>query len=285
MTQQEYSRKVQERYPGVLLDEARDGQLAERFVDVVRMMAALRRQGGCPWDAKQTPESLLTYVLEEAYEVADAVLQKDWDALRDELGDYLLQVLFQAEIQHQEGRFDVLDVLEGLLEKMVRRHPHVFLQGNGGESEEDIKTNWERIKRQEKQTNSLFAAFPQPMSALLEACKIGRKAAKIGFDWATPAEVLDKVQEELDEARAALASKDEAHLVEELGDLLFSVAQAVRLSGHEGEIVLRRANLKFIRRFQALEAKAQSEGLDPLSLDQASLERLWQAVKLDEKEV
>ncbi len=260
-----------------LFDEAREERVGRRFLDMVAVMARLRAE--CPWDAKQTPESLKRYVLEEAYEVVDAIERGDWDGLREELGDHLLQVLFQAQIQQEHGRFEIADVLDRLIEKMVHRHPHVF-----GELEADeaaVVANWETLKRREKGGEGLYDGFTHGLPALLASYKISSKAAKVGFDWPDPEQIIDKIHEELGEVREAREGSPE-YLAEELGDLLFAVSNLTRKLGFEPEECLRLANRKFVRRFTAMERLAADAGQDFATLDLDAQEAYWQRVKQTE---
>nr|WP_279382590.1 nucleoside triphosphate pyrophosphohydrolase [Acanthopleuribacter pedis] len=243
------------------------------------MMRRLRR--GCPWDREQTPESLKKYVLEESYEVLEAIENRDWRALEDELGDFILQVVFQAEIQEERGEFAIEDVLEGIVSKMVGRHPHVFGDLSLAEAK-DVEANWDQFKQREKGEAapvSVFATLTKGLPALLESYKIGKKAAKVGFDWDDPQRVLDKIEEEIGEVRQAFQADDRTHQQEELGDLLFAVSNLVRKAGFEPEETLRQANAKFVRRFKAMETMAGEQGRDFNALDLDEQEALWNAVK------
>jgi ATP diphosphatase len=268
---------------------ARDSELPQSFLRVVAVMHRLRAPGGCPWDREQTFQSLRRFSLEEAYEVVDAVEREDWAALKDELGDLLLQVLFYAEMAQEADLFGLLDVIDTLNEKLVRRHPHVFAQERA-ENAEQVVANWEAIKREERAAKDqgaptpLLDAVPRAMPALMEAGKLGSKAATVGFDWPEAAPVVDKLREEIAELEQAMALPDAAarsHAVEEeLGDLLFTAASLARHCKLQPELVLRAANQKFRRRFGALEAMAQS----PIaSLSAAELDRLWTRVKAEEQ--
>lgn len=262
-----------------LYDAAREAELKQRFFELVCMMRRLRR--GCPWDREQTPESLKKYILEESYEVLEAIENGDWPALADELGDFILQVVFQAEIQEERGTFAIEDVLAGIVTKMIGRHPHVFGDLALAEAK-DVEANWDRFKQQEKgQTApaSALASLTKGLPALLESYKIGKKAAKVGFDWDQPEPVLDKIAEEIDEVRQAFAEGDPVHQQEELGDLLFAVSNLVRKAGFEPEETLRLANAKFVRRFKAMERLAASRGQTFSALDLAQQEALWGEVK------
>lgn len=253
--------------------------IAQRFADLAGVMARLRKE--CPWDQKQTPDSLKRYVLEETYEVLGAIEDGDWDGLREELGDFLLQVLFLAEIMRGEQRFDIEDVLVQITDKMVRRHPHVFGNQEVAGSDE-VVANWEAIKAAEKGDRgpaSLFDHFPKGLPALLESFKIGKKAAKVGFDWPEPARVLDKLEEEIGEIREALAEGEQEKVQDEMGDLLFALSNLTRKLNLEPEETLRGANRKFIRRFRAMEELAQEDGVDFAALELDQQEQYWQRAK------
>ena len=266
-----------------LLSPEKEKALAERFLDLACVMERLRRD--CPWDREQTPQSLRRYILEEAYEVLEAIDKKDWAELCDELGDFTLQVVFQAKIQSESDRFDLEDVLKGIVDKMVRRHPHVF-SGTGVVDAAEVAANWDAIKRQEKSREgmgSLLDGLPRNLPALLESYKLTRKAATAGFDWERAEDVFEKIQEELGETRDAASSGDREHLGEELGDLLFVVANLVRKYGFEPEETLRLANRKFQRRFRTMERLAQEKGQDFAEIGLENQEALWQASKRQEK--
>jgi ATP diphosphatase len=251
-------------------------------------MHRLRAPGGCPWDREQTFQSLRRFSLEEAYEVVDAVEREDWPALQDELGDLLLQVLFYAEMAQEAGLFGLQDVIDTLNEKLVRRHPHVFAQQRA-EDAEQVVANWEAIKQEERASKNqgagtpLLDSVPRSMPALMEAGKLGSKAASVGFDWPEAAPVVEKLREELAELEQAMARPESDGrrdaLEEELGDLLFTAASLARHLGLQPELTLREANGKFRRRFGALEALAQS----PLqTLTPEELDTLWNRVKAAE---
>ncbi len=260
-----------------LFEEAKAREVKERFFDLACVMARLRRD--CPWDQTQTPDSLKRYILEEAYETLEAIDDRDWDALRDELGDFMFQVLFQAVIQQEEGRFDIADVLTAIVEKMIRRHPHVFGDGQADDAER-VAANWEAIKQAEKgAVESVYDGLTKGMPALLESFKIGKKAARAGFDWPEPERVLEKIEEEIAEVRAARREPDRDALREELGDLLFAMSNLVRKYGFEPEETLRAANRKFVARFRLMERLAREDGVafDALSLE--TQERYWERAK------
>ncbi|MBD5560083.1 MAG: nucleoside triphosphate pyrophosphohydrolase [Clostridia bacterium] len=248
------------------------------YHDLLGVMQRLRAPGGCPWDAEQTHESLAPHLIEESYEVADAVADSDMQALLDELGDVLLQVVFHAEIGRLAGEFNEMDVTTAVTDKMIRRHPHVFGTVEVSGSRE-VLSNWDAIKREEKGAETLTQTLrdvPSGMGSLLRAEKIQKKAANVGFDWPDWHGALDKVREETAELAEALSGSDRASQEEEAGDLLFAVVNLVRLAGFSPETVLRAACRKFIRRFGFMEAHA-ARPLPDLSLDE--LDALWEAAK------
>ena len=256
-----------------LLQPESASRIGTRFLDLVAVMARLRSE--CPWDRKQTPQSLKRYVLEEAYEVVAAIESADPDALCEELGDHLLQVMFLSQIMTEQGHFKIGDVLDGLIEKLVTRHPHVFADVDADEAQ--VMANWEKIKKQEKgHGKGLFAGFSHGLPALLESYKISRKAATVGFDWPEPLQVLDKIEEEIQEVRSA-TNKEE--LAEELGDLLFAVSNLVRKFNLEPEECLRHANVKFMRRFQKMEELADEDNVDFAAQDLDTQEAYWVRAK------
>jgi XTP/dITP diphosphohydrolase/ATP diphosphatase len=254
----------------------------------VEIMARLRAPGGCPWDREQTFDSIRRHTLEEAYEVLDAIDRKDWQGLKDELGDLFLQVLFYAEMAQEMGYFTLQEVMENLNEKLIRRHPHVFANREGVETSDQVVANWEEIKQQERagssdgRGKSLLDTVPRALPALMEASKLGSKAATIGFDWDSAAPVFDKLQEELDELRDAMAAGRQAEQEEELGDVLFTVVNLARKLGVQSELALRASNAKFRRRFAAMENEA-IPAASLAELASAELETIWNRVKADER--
>lgn len=262
-----------------LYTPAKLATIGQRFQELALVMARLRKE--CPWDQKQTPESLKRYILEEAYEVLDAIERKDWQDLKDELGDFTLQVVFQAVIQAEREQFDIEDVLSGIVDKMIRRHPHVFASTDA-EDASAVERNWEAIKAAEKNRkpdDSLFADHTPGLPALLEAYKVAKRAGKVGFDWPGARPVIDKIHEELDEIAEAAEGESRAKLQEELGDLLFATANLVRKYGFEPEETLRMATRKFINRFQTMErlSKQDQINFEDLNLDQQ--EQYWVRAK------
>lgn len=270
-------------------------EAGRRFAEAVGIMARLRGPDGCPWDREQSFSTIRKYTLEEVYEVFDAIEREDWDELKGELGDLLLQVLFYAQMADELGHFSTADVLETLNGKLVRRHPHVFgdeaaaAAGNRAEGMEtdgidsgQVLRNWEEIKKFEKKGSEaggegLLDAVPRSMPALAEAAKLGSKAAKVGFDWPEVSGLLSKVREETAEIEAELeAAPEKAKVAEEVGDLLFTVVNLARHLKVDPEMALRDANAKFRRRFRAMEQTC-AEPLDGLSAEK--LEALWEEVK------
>jgi len=256
---------------------------------LVEIMAALRHpQKGCPWDLEQDFRSIAPYTLEEAYEVADAIERDDLQALREELGDLLLQVVFHARMASEQGAFDFEDVARDICDKLVRRHPHVF--GDAVVESADAQTaEWERLKAEEKaargEPGGLLADVPLALPALTRAAKLGRRAARVGFDWPDAGGPRAKIEEELSELDQAVADGAGGDLVEsELGDLLFAVVNYARHLGVDPESALRGANARFVRRFGHVERRMAESGggPDPVGLDQ--LDRWWDEAKAREGE-
>lgn len=261
----------------------------EKFETLVRIMARLRAPDGCPWDQKQTYDTIKTYLLEETYEVLDAIDQRDWSGLCEELGDLLLQPVFFAQMANEEGKFSIADALDAINNKLIRRHPHVFAEGDA-RTAEDVKRRWDEIKEQEKlakgkeSPESILLGVPRSLPALVEAEKISVKAGAVGFDWTDVAGAIQKVAEEAQELNKAREDQHGEGIEDELGDLFFSLVNVARMLRIDPEQALRKANAKFRRRFGALEQSIAAEGgtIQERSLDQ--LEALWQKVKLEERE-
>ncbi len=241
-------------------------QHGERLLDLVRVMARLRGPGGCPWDREQTHRSLARHLLEETHEVLEAIDADDRDRLREELGDVLLQVVFHAQMAADDGTWDVDDVARAIVEKLVRRHPHVF-----GEVEvsgpDEVLVNWEKIKAEEKGEQPVEHDIPPTLPALARAAKVQRRAAGWGFDWRTKEGALAKLREEVDEL--VTASPDEAE--DELGDVLFAAAAVARKLGVDPESALRRSTTRFAERYEAARARARDEGVDLEALSEEEL--------------
>lgn len=240
----------------------------------------LRAPGGCPWDQEQTHESLIPHVLEEAYEVADAIRSGDSTLMCEELGDLLLQAVLHAEIASETGAFDLDQMAKGLTEKLIRRHPHVFGESSA-ETSAAVLEQWDAIKRVEKghQNEGYLHGVGNGLPGLMRAQKLQKKAARVGFDWPEMGPVVDKVREELAEVEEALEAGESGRVEEEIGDLFFSVVNLARKAGVQAEAVMAAANEKFIRRFHAMQSLLEQKGT---SLDAADLEVMdaaWDEVK------
>lgn len=254
--------------------------------DLVDIMAKLRGNPGCPWDKAQTHETLKPYLVEEAYEVIDAINRKNTQDLIEELGDLLLQIVFHCHLGKERGEFDIGDVIQGVCEKMIRRHPHIFgdvtVDGTG-----EVLKNWEDIKREEKDIKSQTQSMknlPNTLPALMEAFKVQEKAARVGFDWESVDGALDKVYEELDELKEVYNGGIGDKITEEIGDLIFACVNVARFLEVEPELALKDAVKKFIRRFKYVEeAAAKSDrSLHEMSLQE--MDKLWdQGKKLEKK--
>ena len=248
------------------------------------IMAALRDpQTGCPWDIEQDFASIAPYTIEEAHEVADAIARKAWDELPGELGDLLLQVVFHAQIASEAGMFDLGDVARAIADKLVSRHPHIFAGESRDKTAEQQVRDWEAIKAQERAARAERGALDGValgLPALTRAVKLQSRAARVGSDWPSTDEVMDKLAEEMAELRAA---SDPAHRAEEFGDLLFVMANLARHMGIDPEEALRGANAKFSRRFQSIEAALAARGRRPEQSDLAEMDALWNAAKAAER--
>ena len=264
--------------------------MSANFQRLVEIMARLRGPEGCPWDREQTLETLRAYAVEETYEVLDAIERKDWGQLAEELGDLQLQIVFQAQIASEDGRFTIDDVLSSINEKLIRRHPHVF----GDESADtagEVLHRWEQIKAEEKRLKdthattsggSILQDIPRSQPAMLEARQIGKAAAKVGFDWRRFDDLIGKLDEEIEELQQAraLQSADRAgRMEEEVGDLLFMLVNIARHLKVNPELALRRANAKFRERFGYVERRLREQGKSMESAGLEEMEELWQQAK------
>jgi ATP diphosphatase len=256
---------------------------------LIEIMAALRTPGtGCPWDLEQTFRTVAPYTLEEAYEVADAIARGDLHDLKDELGDLLLQVVYHARMAEEQGAFDFGDVVEGVTAKLVRRHPHVFADADG-KTAKAVEGLWERIKSEEKAERGeaaptgTLAGVPVTLPALTRALKLQNKAGQVGFDWNDPRAVLAKIREEADEIEAELDRSANGEAAAEVGDLLFAVVNLARHLDADPEDILRQTNLKFERRFAAIERTLAARGMTPKDATLAEMDALWDEAKAAEK--
>jgi tetrapyrrole methylase family protein/MazG family protein len=255
----------------------------ESFARLCRIMARLRAPGGCPWDREQTPASLKPYLIEEAYETIDAIDSGDRQALREELGDLLLQVVFHAELSQEGGSFDMAEVATGISDKLVRRHPHVF-GGETADGSNGALRNWEAVKATERPKNKgTLDSIPRGLPALLRAMRSGEKAGAVGFDWSAPADVVTKVDEELGELREAMHAGDASAITEELGDLLFALVNLSRRLGVDAESALHRATDKFQSRFAFMERELRAQSRTPRDASMPELDGLWEAAKKAER--
>jgi len=253
---------------------------------LIEIMAKLRDpEGGCPWDLEQTFATIAPYTVEEAYEVADAIERGDLSDLKEELGDLLLQVVFHSRMAQEQGAFDITDVARAISDKMIRRHPHVF----GDHAYEDLSAQvagWEQLKAQERQAKAKTGVLddvPTGLPALTRAVKLTKRAARVGFDWPTAKEVLDKLREETDEIAVEIEAGDLAKAREELGDILFVCANLARKLDVDPEDALRATNAKFTRRFGFVETELAKRGKTPDQSDLAEMDALWNDAKAVEK--
>lgn len=273
--------------------------MSQAFRDLVEVVARLRSPEGCPWDVKQTHESLKPFLLEEAYEVLEALDAQDPLHLREELGDLLLQILLHTQIEAEKKTFDIEDVISALTHKLIRRHPHVF----AAQSEESPKldaeqvvTQWEEIKRAERsiKPDSILAGIPASLPSLLRAHQIQKRASRVGFDWETPEQVLEKLDEELEELRTAISGLPASEppfpeqatngaVEHELGDVLFTIVNAARFLRINPEEALRKANNRFIGRFRHMERHGISEGKPLREMTASEWDTMWDAAKRHEK--
>jgi len=254
------------------------------FDELVELMKRLRGPDGCPWDRKQTLPDLKPYVIEESYEVVDAIDSDDRAALLEEIGDFLLQAVFITEITREEGSFDVYDSITAIHDKLVRRHPHVFGDVEAKDAEQ-VLVNWEKLKRDERkaESKSVLSGVPQSLPALLKASRLTEKAARVGFDWRRTEDVFEKVEEEIAELHEAIASGEKSKVHDEIGDLLFTIANIARKLDVNAEEALQSTNRKFQRRFTSMESQVHGEGrnLDELTLEQ--MDALWDDAKVAER--
>lgn len=249
--------------------------------DLLLIMQILRSENGCPWDREQTHESIKTSLIEETYEVIEAINKDDKDLLKEELGDVLLQVVFHAQMENEKSCFDFSDVCDGICKKLVERHPHVFGDVDVKDSGE-VLVNWEEIKSKSKnrktQTQKMLSV-PRELPALMRSAKIQEKAAKVGFDWDDVSGAFDKVSEETEELKAAVKNNDSENITEELGDLLFSVVNVSRFINVDAEQALTKASDKFLNRFSVVEKLAEEQGIDMKSASLDELDKLWDKAK------
>ena len=250
----------------------------ERFEQLVAIMARLRGPGGCPWDREQSFDTIKPYLLEETYEVLDAIDRRDWASLADELGDLLLQAVFFAQMASEDNKFNIDTSIDAIVQKLIRRHPHVFADGSA-KTADDVKRRWDEIKADEKKSRGepargLLESVPRNLPALVEAQQIASKAAGVGFDWERADQVLEKLDEELSELARARANGSQSELESEIGDLLFVLVNLARFFKVDPEQALRKTSAKFRKRFAHVEAGVKLPGA---TIDE--MEALWQEAK------
>ncbi len=269
------------------------GEAGDWFEKLVEVMARLRAPGGCPWDREQTHETLRTYLIEEAYEVLDALDGTDDVKFAEELGDLLLQIVFHAELAEEKGRFNIVDVIREIYEKMIRRHPHVFGEKQARDAAEVLR-NWEIIKREERaakgeveeeKTESVLDGVPRSLPGLLEGYQLTRKAARIGFDWENVDGIFEKLQEETEELRQVLEKRGSKEIEGEVGDILFAAMNLARFLKIDPEIAMKKASGKFARRFREMERVAREEGKTLGEVERGRMEELWEEAKRREPKV
>ena len=248
------------------------------FADLVAIMARLRREDGCPWDRRQTKEDLKPFLIEEAYEILEALDRGDDQGLREELGDLLFHIIFMSRIAEEEGAFDIDDVISGIAEKMRRRHPHVFGSSEVSSAHE-VEVNWAQLKAAEKPRGSLMEGLPLHLPALMRAFRLTERAAQVGFDWEHQDQVWAKLEEELKEFQLALKEEKKEALREELGDILFTLVNLARFLAINPEDALRRVTNKFAESFTYIEQRLQEQGKAPREASLAEMDALWEESK------
>ena len=248
--------------------------------DLIQTLKILRAPGGCDWDRQQDHESLIPYLLEEVYEVIEAIETKDESLLKEELGDLLLHIVFQAELASEQNKFNIYDSINNINDKLINRHPHIFSDKKNIKWKEG---NWEIQKQKEKKRKSILDGVPKSLPSLTKAKRIQEKAAGVGFDWDTINQVYNKFYEEIDELNEAIKENDQENIEEELGDVLFSIVNLSRHININPEVALDKSIIKFIKRFQNLEAYMKKEKIDFKKQSLSNLDKLWDKIKLKEK--
>ena len=249
--------------------------LSKAFLDLVEIMDTLREK--CPWDKKQTIQSLRSNTIEELYELVDAIIEEDWQGIKEELGDILLHVLFYAKIGTEQGQFTLQDSIEGISKKLIHRHPHIYGDVKA-DDEETVKKNWEQLKLQEGK-KSLLEGVPNSLPAMVKAFRIQQKVKQVGFEWENIKQVWDKVEEEIEELKVEIDAKNQDKMEAEFGDVLFSLINYARFLNIDPETALERTNKKFKHRFELMETYAKDNGLDLSSLSLAEKDAIWNKIK------
>lgn len=247
------------------------------FLDLVKIMDELREQ--CPWDKKQTIHTLRSMTIEETYELADAILENDWDGIKEELGDMLLHILFYSKIASEQNKFTIDNVIETISKKLITRHPHIYGDVKVND-ENDVKKNWEKIKTQEGK-KSVLSGVPKSMSSLPKAVCIQEKARKVGFEWDNKEDVWTKVKEEIEELQEAISLNNQQHIEEEFGDVLFSLINYSRFLNVDADTALEKVNKKFINRFVKMEELALNQGKHLSDMSLTEMDAIWNEVKKD----
>lgn len=252
----------------------------KEFNKLVKIMKQLRNPiNGCPWDRKQTGRSLREYILEEAHELVEAIEIDSIEKQKEELGDLLLQIVFLSQIHREKNHFTIKDVLGTINQKLIRRHPHIFGDLTV-QSAEEVKRNWEKIKKEDKENKSILSDYPAAMPALSHARRVAEQASSVGFDWDDPLGALEKVEEEIEEIKKEIQAGNRVKLEEEIGDMLFAVANVARLAHINPEFALKNTNKKFVARFRYIEDQLRKQGKDINETGMEEMEALWEESKV-----
>ena len=250
-------------------------ELAQAFLRLVKIMDELREQ--CPWDRKQTIQTLRSLTIEETYELADAIADNDWKGVKEELGDILLHIVFYARIGKEQNQFELTEVINDICNKLIHRHPHIYGDVRV-QDEEEVKQNWEKLKLKEGKT-SILSGVPRSLPSVVKALRLQEKAKQVGFEWDTREQVWDKVTEEMDELQTAVQHNSKDEMENELGDLFFSLVNYARFLDVDPETALERTNKKFIARFTKMEQQAMSEGKPLAEMTLAEMDAIWNSIK------
>jgi len=254
---------------------------SDKFLKLIEILKKLRSPSGCDWDREQTHESLIPYLIEETYEVIEAIEKNDKQDLKEELGDLLLHVFFQAELSSEKEGFDIFDSLDSINNKLISRHPHVF-----NKDSDDVnwqKGSWEKSKKKEKNRNSVLDGIPKSLPGLLRSRRVQERAASVGFDWKEVKPIIDKVEEEIKEVKDAINQKDKDQISMELGDLMFAVVNLSRFYNIDPENALKRSTNKFINRFNKIEKRISESGSSIENADLKTMDKIWDEIKLSEE--
>ena len=255
---------------------------SDKFLKLIQILKGLRSPDGCDWDKEQTHKTLIPYLIEETYEVIEAIEKNNSKALKEELGDLLLHVLFQAELSSEKGQFDIFDSLDSINNKLVSRHPHVF-DKDSKDNSWNQKGSWEKSKQKEKNRDSILEGIPKSLPGLLRSRRIQERAASVGFDWKEVKPIIDKVEEELDEVKESIDQGNKEQIELELGDLIFSIVNLSRFYNIDPESALKKSTNKFISRFNKIERRISESGDSIENSDLETMDKIWDEIKLDEK--